>query len=488
MDLKGLKNLFFNFLKQFNEKEIFLLMDYLGSLIVEYENDYSKFFQLINKESSKKSNPFENLMLSIDRFQDQSTNEVDGQLRKRTVRIISGSDMNSYQENSTRQSESILNSECNSEITTNQTPVNETNSSASRLSMSTNPSAIKRERIEQAQLQNQNQIQNTIPVQEIQAQPVQLDEQTEEEQEQEQELQQTSSNKRKTRAKTRSMTRTSNNATRPVKTRSDKSRTLTDLSEIAVTTSSVKTKQCDRALRKRTVRVSSDTDLASLPPVIRRPSQNHITPSKRKPTVYREYFIKHKPKSSDQEMEMKVEDNFRYKFHVKIRSYLTKKYIENRYPNKAEMEQIAVKTKLNPKQIMMWFKDMRRKNNHTKPNKFKPEIVNILLKFYDKNKYPTEPEIEEMATQTGIRQQQVIQWFQDRRYRCRHTVARARFPKEAVEYMTKMFKQIKNPTSEQFDEMAKATKLTHNQVYTWFKINRKKAGINSKLNKRKLTK
>jgi hypothetical protein len=267
--------------------------------------------------------------------------------------------------------------------------------------------------------------------------------------------------------------------------RRTESRILTETStQSSLPSSSVKTsdKSCDRQLRKRLVRVSSDTDLATLKSslAVHRPSQSHITPGKRKPTIYREYYIKHKPKMSDVELEMKVEDNFRYKFHWKIRSYLTKKYIENRYPNKAEMEEMATKTKLQFKQIMMWFKDMRRKNNHTNPTKFSSDIVNVLLKYYHINKYPTQEEIEECANESGIKQQQVIQWFQDRRYRCNHTQTRARYPKDAIEYMNKKFIQIQNPTSQEIAEMAKDIQLTKNQIYTWFKIKRKKNGINSK--------
>ena len=121
MDLKSLKNLFFNFLKQFNEKEIYLLMDYLGSLVVEYENDYSKFFQLINKESNKRNKLFDNLMLSIDRYQEHNTSyegitneNINGQVEQENVRLITELDMNSDTgSTSLRQSDSSLNSESN---------------------------------------------------------------------------------------------------------------------------------------------------------------------------------------------------------------------------------------------------------------------------------------------------------------------------------------------------------------------------------------
>ena len=327
----------------------------------------------------------------------------------------------------------------------------------------------------QSEIQNQSQVetQAEIPtlsreIETREEEEVEAEEEKEEEQQQKQNQQENNQSKtpntRKRRTETRILTETSTHST--------------GLS------SSVKTsdKSCDRQLRKRLVRVSSDTDLATLKSsfAVHRPSQSHITPSRRKPTIYREYYIKQKPKTSDVEMEMKVEDNFRYKFHWKVRSYLTQKYIENRYPNKVEMEEMAAKTKLQFKQIMMWFKDMRRKNHHTNPTKFNSTIVNVLLKYYNINKYPTHEEIEECAKESGIKPHQVVQWFGDRRYRCNHTQARARYPKEAIEYMNEKFIKTKNPTSQEIEEMAQEIDLTKNQIYTWFKIKRKKNGINSK--------
>jgi len=126
MDLRSLKNLFFNFLKQFNEKEIYLLMDYLGSLIVEYENDYSKFFQLINKESNNKNSLFDNLMLPFDRYQERDTSydditnqSINVQNEQESLRLNADLNLSSDTGSaSLRLIDSSLNSEMN-EITNN---------------------------------------------------------------------------------------------------------------------------------------------------------------------------------------------------------------------------------------------------------------------------------------------------------------------------------------------------------------------------------
>lgn len=43
MDLKALKNSFFNYLKKFDQDEVFILMNYLSFLSETFSNDYFRF-------------------------------------------------------------------------------------------------------------------------------------------------------------------------------------------------------------------------------------------------------------------------------------------------------------------------------------------------------------------------------------------------------------------------------------------------------------
>ena len=85
-----------------------------------------------------------------------------------------------------------------------------------------------------------------------------------------------------------------------------------------------------------------------------------------------------------------------------------------------------------------------------------------------------------MCTKTNLARNQVVQWFQDKRYRSHHTMARARYSKEDVDFMTKKFQKIKYPKTTELQEIATKTQLTTQQVYAWFKNRRKKQLSSSK--------
>ncbi len=170
--------------------------------------------------------------------------------------------------------------------------------------------------------------------------------------------------------------------------------------------------------------------------------------------------------------------NLRYKFDYEIRKYLTQKYQENRIPNKKEMLKMSEKTKLTTIQIMNWFKDMRRKCNHTNPIHFEPEIVAILLKYYKINKYPVNKEVENIAKKTKLTTIQVRQWFSDKRYRSNETTKYYRYSNEAKKYLIEMYKLTKYPNEEQKKELVKKTGLNEDQIHHWFKHLRPKRYLN----------
>lgn len=179
--------------------------------------------------------------------------------------------------------------------------------------------------------------------------------------------------------------------------------------------------------------------------------------------------------NSQIEFEIKVENNGRYRFGLSERTYLVSKYKENRYPDSNEIQKIAAHTKLTRDQVFMWFKDMRRKYHHTNPNKFNSNIVDILVNYYNLNSYPTVDEVEEMSAKTNLTRQQIVQWFQDRRYRTNQTKRRSRYSREVISLMRRKFQSVQYPTNAEIREMSKKTKLTHQQIYAWFKNQRKKS-------------
>eukprot|EP00956_Cyclotella_meneghiniana_P004266 scaffold5215_cov51-Cyclotella_meneghiniana.AAC.3 len=106
-----------------------------------------------------------------------------------------------------------------------------------------------------------------------------------------------------------------------------------------------------------------------------------------------------------------------------------------------------------------------------------------LLKWYaehETNPYPSNEEKQELATASGLSVERVIQWFTNKRMEMR----RKSFKKiKKGHHLEEWFSEHESnpyPTLEQREELALITGLTENQVRIWFNQKRYRKGISKK--------
>jgi len=198
----------------------------------------------------------------------------------------------------------------------------------------------------------------------------------------------------------------------------------------------------------------------------------------------------------------RLKDTRSTKYPPEIVNYMIQKFNNEIYPNTEQVQQIASDTNLTTKQVNQWFSDRRFKLNHTqikpisgdntttsniivqpkvkepkkpkaprqqttiKANGFQSHIVEYLNHKYMLNNYPTQNEIQQMVTESGLSKRQINQWFNDKRYRSNRTKSN-KYPDHVINYLIDKFNLNNYPSTEEKHKIALDTKLNTQQVNKW---------------------
>lgn len=149
-------------------------------------------------------------------------------------------------------------------------------------------------------------------------------------------------------------------------------------------------------------------------------------------------------------------------------------YQKNKYPKQTELEEIAKRTNLTTMQINEWFRNRRKRSSEARPRLAISDATReILLDTYKHTKTPSEVQLRKLRKQTGMSSKQLKDWFHNRRKQFNdYSRSRTKYSSEVIEILSEKFKQTKHPTSEELDELARRTGHQASKLKIWFKNKR----------------
>ena len=148
------------------------------------------------------------------------------------------------------------------------------------------------------------------------------------------------------------------------------------------------------------------------------------------------------------------------------------------YPTSEELTQLASTTGLNQEQIHIWFKDETARRR-----KISDSAVEKLQEWYDEHKshpYPTSDEITELASTTGLAEEQINKWYTNKRMRNRKVAGETtrsyqKLSESAVNKLKEWYSENSSnpyPTRDQKLELATTTGLSRKRINSWFENER----------------
>ena len=155
-------------------------------------------------------------------------------------------------------------------------------------------------------------------------------------------------------------------------------------------------------------------------------------------------------------------------FNVTITKDLLDEYNKNNYADKQSVDRIALKVGLTSKQIHNWFQNKRRKLNETKNKQLKLKTTEELLEEYEINKCPNKQSLARIALKVGLSSKQVYYWFHYRRNKLKTN----QFKFKIEKILLKEYEKNKYPDKQSKDKIASKVGLTSKKVSTWFQNGR----------------
>lgn len=152
---------------------------------------------------------------------------------------------------------------------------------------------------------------------------------------------------------------------------------------------------------------------------------------------------------------------------IAFADYLSKKYNENKYPNRESIKQMALETNLTPKKITIWFRSKRARLKQTNLKGFTAAVQQFLQDKYNQNKYPDALTVLKMSLEIKVSTFQINNWFKRRRFLLGHTKMNKYSP-QIINYLTECFNRNNNPSPDDIVFMAFDINLTTNQIQQWF--------------------
>ena len=155
----------------------------------------------------------------------------------------------------------------------------------------------------------------------------------------------------------------------------------------------------------------------------------------------------------------------------KINKILLKEYENNRYPSEETINELVLKSNLSQIQIKRWFNRTRYKLNKTNRNyqlaNFKTK--QFLLNEYEKNKYPDSKTIERLALETNLSTKKVYNWFRTQRSELKLKIFfKNNNNSDMKQVLLKEYNKNKFPNEQTVKKLAAKLNLTSAQVKRWF--------------------
>jgi hypothetical protein len=156
---------------------------------------------------------------------------------------------------------------------------------------------------------------------------------------------------------------------------------------------------------------------------------------------------------------------------------LNDEFQKNMFPSTYNI--IASKVSLTKEQVKTWFSNKRyylHRINIKKGVRDK-QILDILNKEYEKNKYPNREALDRIAKLANLTTKQVYDWFGRKRIRLNQInpdrFSEKRLNEKQREYLYKQFEINCNPEKEAIQAIASELNTSPEKIYHWFK-NKKK--------------
>jgi hypothetical protein len=160
----------------------------------------------------------------------------------------------------------------------------------------------------------------------------------------------------------------------------------------------------------------------------------------------------------------------------------------NVYPSKDELMDIVAET--SKQQVDDWYRAKREESSESQKKHGLPqtsiEYLNHWIAQNPSNLYPTSAQNKEMASESGLTERQVYDWFREVRRKKRKASEGTAFkgrpnrqvlPQQSVNYLHNWFAEHSLnpfPTKMEKEDIILATGLMENQVDNWFKEARRK--------------
>ena len=87
----------------------------------------------------------------------------------------------------------------------------------------------------------------------------------------------------------------------------------------------------------------------------------------------------------------------------------------NQYPTSKEIEELANEANISKKEVIFWFQNRRHRRGISKTNRFQDHQNNLLMDFFQKNKFPSAYEIQNLSKNLELTNEQISNWFKRKR-------------------------------------------------------------------------
>jgi hypothetical protein len=148
-----------------------------------------------------------------------------------------------------------------------------------------------------------------------------------------------------------------------------------------------------------------------------------------------------------------------------------KEYESNKYPSEKTINDLALKTNLSQIQIKRWFSRTRNKLNETNRNYLltNSKMKQLLLNEFKINKYPDSKTIERLALETNLSTKKVYNWFRTQRSELKLKIFfKNNNNSDMKQVLLKEYNKNKFPNEQTVKKLAAKLNLTSAQVKRWF--------------------
>jgi len=102
-------------------------------------------------------------------------------------------------------------------------------------------------------------------------------------------------------------------------------------------------------------------------------------------------------------------------------TYLERFFNKSKFPSSEEVEDIAVDVGMDKELVKAWFLSRRRKTGSRGLQTFSEEDTGYLNGWFEKSRFPEVESLREMAQHLQVDQQRVRKWFLNKKYKCKTT-------------------------------------------------------------------